>query len=402
MCSVIIGNEGYRYMRNLRSTYINVALLVLSLLIFLAAAEIAARFYFYRVMSPLDRNVFQFVLHGATESTKQLVPIIRPYLWSNYEPNPSSEQVNQYGWRYGGGTKKGTIRILCLGGSTTWSLGASHPTKSYPAQMEKYLQDKGFSVDVVNGGCPYFTTAEMIGTLAFKGIYTQPDIVLIHEGGNDSHPLSSPRDYRPDYSHWRTADRSAHDSSRLDLFRLVCKVPLYATRVIAWKLLRPNPFQGQTLGIQTDSPQDALIATNDITGRTNTGYRSNLMTLSAITRAHGAKPVFITFNQPKGKLWHLYPPMKNDTALATRVETRAHWAIDHNNNIMLETGKNLNIPVIPFHAWHPSKDKLWIDQCHLNDEGCREKGMYVGQWLVDHGYLDGANKLKPNVRLDRQ
>jgi hypothetical protein len=31
------------------------------------------------------------------------------------------------------------------------------------------LRERGYDLEVVNGGCPYYTTAEIIGTLAFRG-----------------------------------------------------------------------------------------------------------------------------------------------------------------------------------------------------------------------------------------
>lgn len=362
--------------------------LAISTLIFLLGVELAMRVYFYRVMPAGERNNILFVLWGDAENIPQrlISPNIIPYLWSNYRPNPESEQANSAGWRYGGGPKTNAVRILCIGGSTTWSVCASNPTNSYPAQLETYLRAKGFSVDVVNGGCPYYTTAEMIGALAFRGIYTEPDIVLIHEGWNDTEPLLCPKEYQPDYSHWRFVDKESFESSRLYLFRQVGRIPSFGLRIFMWKILRPNPFQRQMLGAQTNMRQDRL-ATNDVSARVNYGYRNNLITLAAICRAHGATPVFITFNAPPGHSWHLLPEIKDDPVLVEHVESRARWAMNHNNGIMMDVGSRLSIPVIPFHLWSPSREEYWLDHCHLSDEGCREKGEYIGSWLIQNGCL---------------
>jgi lysophospholipase L1-like esterase len=366
--------------------------LCLSFTIFALGMELASHLYFYRLMPPAERNNILFALHGVTRDTPQrLLPSIRPYLWSNYEPMPGTRNANSYGWRYGGGPKTNQIRILCIGGSTTWSQGVSDPTNSYPAQMERYLRQRGLSVDAVNGGCPYYTTAEMIGALAFRGIYTEPDIVLIHEGGNDAFPLMSPQEYKPDYTHWRTAENSAVLSSELELFRFLWHIPSYAVRVFAWKLLHPDPFQRQTLGTQLDSAQACLLATNDISHRVNSGYRENLKSLVALCRGHNAIPVFITWRLASHRLDSLVPELKKDPALERRVRNRIQLAVDQNNNIMLEVGRSLNVPVIPFHMWSPSSADMWVDQCHLNDQGCQEKAAYIGDWLIHSGVL--ANPL---------
>lgn len=370
-----------------------IAKLGISTLIFLIGSELAMRLYFYKLMPAVERNNILFVIGGGAENIPQrlISPNIIPYLWSNYRPNPDSENANPQGWRYGGGPKTNAVRILCIGGSTTWSVCASDPTNSYPAQMERFLRGQGFSVDVVNGGCPYYTTAEMVGSLAFRGIYTEPDVVLIHEGWNDTEPLLCPKEYQPDYSHWRFVGGESFESSRLFFFRQVGRIPSFCLRIAMWNLLKPNPFQRQMIGTQTDMRQDRL-ATNDVVSRVNSGYRHNLVTLAAICRAHGATPLFITFNAPKGRSWHLLPEIKNDKALLDHVETRARWAIDHNNDIMASVAGELSISMIPFHAWSPSREEYWVDHCHLNDAGCREKAEYIGSWLIQNGPLAAGSK----------
>jgi lysophospholipase L1-like esterase len=350
----------------------------------------------------LPVSVRQDILYAAGRSsskptTSSSSAKIKPYLWSNYEPNPGTRHANEYGWRYGGGPQKSSLRVLCLGGSTTWGDRATEPRKSYPAQMETVLRERGYDVDVVNGGCPYYTTAEIIGTLAFRGIYEDPQIVLIHEGGNDIGPLMSPRDYRPDYSHWRTASNRPDVSDRLALLHALWRLPSWSIRLVSWFVLRPDPFGRAMLGRQLDSPQDALLSTNDISQRYNTGYENNLRTLAAISRAHGAIPVFMTFNQPAGRMYFLVPQMKDDPVLAARINRRVSWAMEQNNGIMQAVGKDLGVDVIPFDQWHPSRDDCWVDQCHLNDVGEREKAEYVGGWLIEHGYMKKARTAIPRV-----
>jgi lysophospholipase L1-like esterase len=318
------------------------------------------------------------------------LPVIRPYLWSNYEPNPDTTYTNKYGWRYGGGPVKKALRILCIGGSTTWSHGASSPLNSWPAQMESFLRQKGFSVDVINGGCSSYSTAEMIGSLAFKGIYTTPDIILIHEGINDIFPLLTPGEYKPDYSHWRTVNDQTY-VHKLAILGLCWEIPSYAVRLAVWKSLKLDPFQLQTLGKETYDVEEALAANNDLTGRINKGYRMNLISLAALSKAHDAKPVFITVNIARD-ISYLLPWRQTYHKLTHHEKDRLYWGINHNNNIMLFLGREMSVPVIPFHNWSPSHNSSWIDFCHLDDQGYKEKAEFIGSWLINHGYLKQARE----------
>jgi len=73
--------------------------------------------------------------------------------------------------------------IVALGDSLTAGLGVD-PDESYPALLEKVLQEKGYTYRVVNAGVSGETSS---GTLARVGwILTQnPDIVIVETGAND-------------------------------------------------------------------------------------------------------------------------------------------------------------------------------------------------------------------------
>jgi hypothetical protein len=176
----------------------------------------------------------------------------------------------------------------------------------------------------------------------------------------------------------------------LERFRLLARVPSYAVRVGAWRLLHPDPFQRQTLGVQLDSAQACLGATNDISRRDNAGYRENLKSLLGLCRAHNAVPVFITWKWPPHRLYFLMPELKNDPVRELKVDARAQAAVAQDNAIMTAVGQAFEVPVIPFHTWDPSSTNMWIDQCHLNDQGCKEKAAYIGDWLIKSGLLKNA------------
>lgn len=103
----------------------------------------------------------------------------------------------------------GTYRILCLGGSTTYGSAVPYPEQSYPAQLQKLLNKSKpgeYTFEVINGGAEAATSAEELAYYHFKFKYFDPDLVILHTGGNDA--LTGPKDprYQPDHSHFRNME----------------------------------------------------------------------------------------------------------------------------------------------------------------------------------------------------
>jgi len=367
--------------------------ILVPILCILATTEIISYIYFKFFIPAGLRESAYFTVHSLTSSKKQ--PDIKPYLWSNYAPNPLSANVNKFGWRYGGCTKEKRFRIFCSGGSTTWSIMASSPEKSYPAQLEKYLQGLGYDVDVVNGGVSYYTSAEELGTLLFRGIYTKPDLVLIHTGGNDILPFMSPKEYKPDYTHWRTIDDGYDNISRNDLFRICWRIPSWLFRVIATLRLRPDAFTRMTIGKQLEEAQETFLATNNFSDRQPLGLENNLKSMIAVSQANKADVVTTLFNLQSSKLHiALMPYLKNDPEKYQEVKDRCDLAMKIANNTIQKVSDEMGVSVIPFDKFVPSHDDFWVDQCHLNDEGINEKAVFIGKWLIGNGILNKINRSK--------
>src|SRR5215472_3872417 len=92
-------------------------------------------------------------------------------------------------------------RILVLGGSTTFSYPyVPNPGDAWPAQLQKLL---GPHFEVINAGLSSATTAELLADYMFRHRYLKPDVVIIHEGGNDVVPMLF-GNYDPEYTHLRS------------------------------------------------------------------------------------------------------------------------------------------------------------------------------------------------------
>ena len=300
-------------------------------------------------------------------------------LWSNYKPNPFSIKVNDYGFRYGGGHKnQGSTRILCIGGSTTWGDGVHDAKDTYPAQLEHYLIGKGFNVDVINAGVPYHTSLEVLMRYLTVCRYTNPDIVLIHTGGNDNGPLCSPYPYKADYSHWRTVGYANNDNLFMKCWN---KYPFSFFRLFFIYIFKPGT--GTSTGIQHSSVKQEMLANTDLSKIKPLGLMNYFQSLIAVSKSAGAQPVTILFNSDQNRtnsLAHKYFDNNDDFLKAT---FRAKHGLTINNAVIDSISTAMNVPVIPFQKWEPLDSKMWIDHCHLNPEGARQKAVYIAEFLIE-------------------
>ncbi len=93
--------------------------------------------------------------------------------------------------------KGGSIRILAIGSSSTWGIGASSRGKTYPALLRGILEGalKGTKAEIVNRGVSgevAATTAERLRTAV---ALEKPDVVLWQVGTNDALARVEPSDF---------------------------------------------------------------------------------------------------------------------------------------------------------------------------------------------------------------
>ena len=41
-----------------------------------------------------------------------------------------------------------------------------------------------------------------------------------------------------------------------------------------------------------------------------------------------------------------------------------------------------DVKIVPFNEFQPSSNNYWLDHCHLNKEGIKEKAKFVGNFLI--------------------
>lgn len=80
----------------------------------------------------------------------------------------------------------GSLRVLCLGDSYTFSSGVADKD-AYPEQLaqELELRHPGMKIDVVNAGIPMFGLLDEIDYYLEKGRFLRPDVVVLQFYAND-------------------------------------------------------------------------------------------------------------------------------------------------------------------------------------------------------------------------
>lgn len=117
-----------------------------------------------------------------------------PVLFWKLRPSNPIWQVNEAGYRGPLRPREkpaGTLRICCLGDSCTFGLGAPplDYEQTYAAHLENLLNEKmERPVEVLNFGCPGYTSYQGRKLLELKVLDYQPDVVTAYFGINDGFP----------------------------------------------------------------------------------------------------------------------------------------------------------------------------------------------------------------------
>lgn len=298
-----------------------------------------------------------------------------------YIPSPglvrmNVEQHNVQGYRGAAVPLRrtpGKLRILFLGGSTTYGWLVHMPDRTYPAHVGKILEanlPEGFDgVEIINGGVVWATTAEVMTHYLFKYRYYKPDIVVLNVGGNDSQAAIRPN-YHPDYSHWRTPIPKVHplaDGVRwLMHFR---PLAFAAVRVFYIDLLSGAHFVKRK-----DRTLPAAWYSYDTTRRDgkvppvpeeDLGFKNNLRTLVREIQAEGSELLLVPFRPKPG---HTYGE-------------RVAGEMTRNEKILRELAAEYGADLAPFPGDLISPDNWADESCHLDGEGSREKAEHITEYL---------------------
>lgn len=326
------------------------------------------------------RSLRGFLLNPKNENTLPRLtgtPYLNYICTPNYKRPNVSDGHNEFGYRGSAIPVKKEVnefRILFLGGSTTYSYFINHGDSTLPEQVKSMILNSNewndrlklrySKLSVINGGLPSGTSAELLTHYLFKYRYYNPDIVVIHTGGNDSYAYYAGGPYQPDYSHIR---RSVPRVTTLPLFVR----PLMLTKTVSWLVI--NVFYRDVLKGETfEHKGSELVADwfprSEFEGHLNgNAFYRNITTLVSVVRSDGGNVM-------------LAPFIYNDKwpGLA-EVYLRG---VDFNTEILKTISEEQQVSFCDLSPEMIPYPSGWMDDCHLTSLGVRRKAEPIAEKLA--------------------
>lgn len=261
-----------------------------------------------------------------------------------------------------------SLRILFLGGSTTYGEGVTRPEDAFPAQVGKLLREDarfaGKRVEIINAGLRFGSTAEILTHYLLKFRYYRPDMVVINPGGND--PVSYLiHEYEPDYSNWRKSAPGLPPLKKHARWLLESR----AVSIAVVLLFFPDYAIGQAFAHGGEATPALWFQPRekDRLHIDELAFHNNLASVIREIKNDGADVILVSY---QGN-----PFDKDDQKTFRRL-------YDYEESVLGFLGKELSVPFAPF-PLNQMPENLWVDSSHINEEGERRKARYVFDHIVD-------------------
>ena len=390
-----------------KRAFLNVVALLTSALATFAVLEVGARVYLERFApEPRFINYASFrqlsERYGGDGATSH--QLLSPHRYLGYYPTPGytkgKNRHNSLGYR---GEEivlpkpPGEIRIVCVGGSTTYDSDIEDYRLAYPSRLEAELRGRGYdNVTVVNAGAAGWTSWESLVALSLRVLDLDPDVIIDFDAMNDVHTrfVWPPDRYRGDNSGYRAANqsglfmpsifeystllrilmiRAGWVGSHADISRTIDRLaPSYYGDV--WRdQKRTGTYPG---GIFREVSPDEMLSRNG-----PRYFARNLANLVAIANANGAEVVFASF---------AYSPDFPEEPRVTSAEYRQ--AIAEHNEVLRSVAERSGAAFFDFAAVFPSDRRYFTDGRHNNEEGAALKARMFADFLVESGLLSGRRR----------
>lgn len=241
----------------------------------------------------------------------------------------------------------GRYRVVCLGGSTTYS-DLVNDDETYPVHLERLLAESrpDLDVEVVNAGVPSYTSAESLANLVFRCLDLEPDAIVLYQAANDLRTRGY-ANYDDAYFHYRRVwDGSLDDPTISDMEELRGGI---------------NRF------IQHDAPQSD-VPRDELIRRSGTdAYRRNLVSMIGVARIHGVEPVFVTFLADRDNEY-------TDDAMVRGIEGY--------NRTMTAVAEEHGVTLIDLASRMPHEG-MFGDPVHMNANGTLQKARVIAAGMLE-------------------
>jgi lysophospholipase L1-like esterase len=352
---------------------------VVSLAIILLLLELGVRFYVGQFGTEQDKIRYLYSADQIRDLPSLFVgqPYLGFALSSNY---PLHNRLGYRGPEITQPKPTGAYRIVALGGSTTYGFGIDDYNETYPAQLQRILQeDYGYTqVEVINAGVPEYTSWESLVNLEFRVLDLDPDLLIYYEATNDiTARLVYPENYNgqnPARGLWQTTEENLPPSALARFIALRfgwMDDPLaLEDRFVRSDLIHCNMWTERECG---DYDVQTLMERNP-----PVYYERNLRSMAAIAGANGIRMMFSS--------WAYFP----DTTPISNIYTYP-WrrdAVAEHNAIMQQAAADTGAAFYDLFTNLPYDRAFWLDDgYHQSPVGTVAQARLYAAFIVDAGLI---------------
>ena len=300
---------------------------------------------------------------------------------------------------------EGEFRIVCLGGSTTYTFAVADFRDSYPDRLQRYLRDEGFpNVRVVNAGAGSWSSWESLVNLQLRVLDLDPDLLIVYHGINDVHTrlVWPPAAYRGDNS-----GRLLRDESPIFMPSVWEHSTLLRTLMVRFALTRAHGSLSRVLSPEPDSFRGAEFVRQKVRGEYPSGvfeevgafemletneptfFERNVRNMVAVAQSRDTGIVLSSF---------AYSP---DFLAEPSVSSEEYAkAFREGNDVLTRVAATDSVPFFDFAAVFPTGPEYFADGRHVNAAGALLKAELFGRFLVDGALVSSAPLVPQQVGDD--
>ena len=264
----------------------------------------------------------------------------------------------------------GTLRVICLGGSTTYGVTVAHNSATYPAALERYLsgpmKPAGWErAEVFNLGVGGYTSREVLENLRLHGLAMEPDLILIQSAVNDVVPRFY-TDFACDYAHFRKPMRpiapgwAGRMAYRSHLF-------LWAGYGLGW--LGPLTLQSR---VQHPLPP-AAEALENLAKNGVDCFRENIEAAVRLGQAQGAVVCLLT------QAYLAVPAFEAPNESLQVLDAGYRSGLAEHNEVLREVARDLDAVCIDLGEAMPLEHRYFADPIHMTETGNTVKARLVAE-----------------------
>lgn len=389
--------------QKLRPLLANLILCAISTAVALVVAEFIASYWLmnhatqdqFRQFGTRKQNMDRYEQRGES-ATKYF-----PHRYIGYVPSPNYRRGENFhnsdglrGEEIPPIKDENEFRIVCVGGSTTYTSFVPSPSESYPAALERELHDRGFShVRVINAGAEGWTSWETLVNVNFRILDLDPDMIIIYHAVNDviSRIVWPPNAFKGDRSgsakNWGGLDQPESFLEHSTLIRILMVAtgrwssPLELRFGFGgilptskyWAFVYQQRKGIYPSGFFSKNPIEHILKVN-----TAQYFKRNIESVIVICQLNGIKPVLATFKVNRNI----------DSSISIPAHPVIAGAIEEHNEIIRTIGSKLEVPVFDFAQVFPSEEDLFLDSIHVTPKGALLKGNMFAEFLQTNNLLD--------------